>query len=80
MTHVNVYSFFPTEDNLGYFEEANGYVLLDWIIKAKFGEIDWKLLNPPYEIAGKVSYEGQEENISDFYKDLYKETVLQMLS
>lgn len=80
MTGIDVCSFFPTEDNLGYFEEANGYVLLDWIVKAKFGDIDWEPLNPPYEIAGKVSYEGQEENISDFYKELYKETVLQMLS
>ena len=80
MTGIDVCSFFPTEDNLGYFEDADGHALLNWIIKARFGEIEWEPLNAPYEIAGEVSFEGQEENISDFKKELYRETVLLLLS
>lgn len=79
-TRIDVCSFFPTEDNLGYFENLDGHGLLLWLVKAKFGEIEWEPLNPPYERAGSVSFEGQEENISEFYRQLYKETVQTLLS
>lgn len=80
ITGIDVIYAFPTEDNLGYFEESDGYELIEWIIKAKFGEIEWVQLNSPYEKAGNVSLEGKEEDIAKFYKELYKETVLQLLS
>lgn len=79
-TRIDICSFFPTEDNLGYFENMDGHALLLWLVKAKFGEIEWEQLNPPYERAGSVSFEGQEENISEFYRQLYKETVQTLLS
>lgn len=80
ITGIDVSYAFPTEDNLGYFEEADGYELVEWIIKAKYGQIEWVQLNSPYEKAGNVSFEGKEEDIATFYKELYKETVLQLLS
>lgn len=80
ITGIDEINAFPTEDNMGYFEEADGHELVDWIIKAKYGEIEWVQLNPPYEKAGNVSFEGKEEDIATFYKELYKETVLQLLS
>lgn len=79
MTNIDVCSYFATEDNLGYFEAADGYELLGWIIKAKFGEIEWRQLNPPYEIAESVSLNGRDKEIEYFYKKLYKETVLKLL-
>lgn len=79
-TRIDVCSFFPTEDNLGYFENLDGHGLLLWLVKAKFGEIEWEPLNPPYERAGSVSFGGQEENISEFYRELYKKTVQTLLS
>lgn len=80
ITGIDEIYAFPTEDNMGYFEESDGYELVEWIVKAKFGEIEWVQLNSPYEKADNVSFEGKEEDIATFYKELYKETVLQLLS
>lgn len=79
ITHIDVCSFFPTEDCLGRFENANGRDLVGWITKAKFGDIEWEQLNAPYEIAASVSFEGRDKEIDDFYKKLYKETALKLL-
>lgn len=75
ITGIDVYRSFPTEDNLGYFEESDGFNLLGWIMKEKFGDIEWEPLNPPYEIAGNVSFDGREEEMDNFMEELYKMTI-----
>lgn len=79
LTNIDVCHYFKTEDQLGYFEEANGYELLEWLIKAKFGNIEWIQLQSPYEKAGRVSFHGQEKNIQEFLETLYKKTVFRLL-
>jgi len=49
ITNVNVYSAFPTEDNLGYFEELNGNGLLKWLTIAKFAKKEYEQLPGGYE-------------------------------
>ena len=80
ITGVDIYSYFPTEDNLGYFEEANGFSLFEWLIKAEFGEIEWEPLEcGPYEMASYVSYKGKETVIAEFKSRVYRLTVCRLL-
>lgn len=70
MTGINIYYYFPTEDTLGYFEEMDGEGLLKWLIYAKFGEIVYSQLNPPYEKVESVNLSGKEEEIAEFKAEL----------
>lgn len=76
---IDIYSCFSTEDMLGYFEEANGFSLFEWLIKAKFGEIEWEQLEcGPYEMASYVSYKGKETAIAEFKLRVYRLTVCRL--
>lgn len=80
MTGINLSNSFPIEECRGEFETANGYELLSWIIKAKFGCINWSYKEgTPYETIESVSFEGKEKEINQFYKQIYKQTMHELL-
>lgn len=52
MTGIEVYSFFPYEDNRGLFTQADGRQLLRWLAAAHFHAVDWAIVpGTPYERA-----------------------------
>lgn len=61
-THVNIYSFYPIEDNLGLFEDMNGNELLPWLESAAFGTREWEPIAPGAELSVNrvVHYETEE--------------------
>lgn len=79
LTNINVHTFFPYEESCWYFEEASGDELYEWLKKAVFGEIEWEQLEHGYEKANFIGYEGHEEEIVQFEKELYKKLVIKLL-
>jgi hypothetical protein len=56
---ADVYSEFPAEDNLGYFEILDGYGLLKWLEIAKFADKEYEQLPGGYE---KLTSHDLDEN------------------
>jgi len=55
----DVYSEFPAEDNMGYFETLNGYGVLKWLEIAKFADKEYEQLPGGYE---KLTAHNLDEN------------------
>jgi len=56
---TDVYSEFPAEDNMGYFEILDGYGLLKWLEIAKFAEKEYEQIQGGYE---KLTSHDLDEN------------------
>lgn len=78
ITGIDPSRYFSTEDNLGYFEESDGYQLLGWVEKAMFGEIEWVQLNSPYEIAGDVKMHTDTDEYREYRNKLFTTTLIKL--
>ncbi|MDR1320670.1 MAG: DUF3848 domain-containing protein [Gracilibacteraceae bacterium] len=59
----DVYSEFPAEDNMGYFEDLDGYGLLPWLEIAKFADKEYEQLPGDYE---KLAAYTLDENLPEY--------------
>lgn len=78
-TGVNVCSAFPTEDNMGVFENADGFELLDYLEVEAFGECDWVQMNPPYERAVNMRIHRDTEEYKQYRACIFKKAVTELL-
>lgn len=79
-TGIDVCRAFPTEDNLGYFENADGFELLGWLETEAYGSCDWEQLNPPYERAVNRKINKDTPEYKEYRAAIYKQTVTSLLS
>lgn len=72
---------FPTEDNLGYFENMDGHGLIRWIEISAFGECEWEQLNGGggYERAVNPIVHTDTEKYRQYRGAIYEQTVREAL-
>jgi len=75
ITNVNVYSAFPAEDNLGYFEELNGHGLLKWLTIAKFAKKEYEQLPGGYEKLKSFDVNKDTPEYKEYKKNLFSTAV-----
>lgn len=80
-TGVNVSYAFPTEDNMGYFEDLNGLALLNWLEVAAYGECDWEMLpgGGGYECAINRRVKWDTEEYQLYRKTVCEKAVRELL-
>jgi hypothetical protein len=69
-TNIDIYSYYYTEDNLGYFENANGFALLRYLEVAAFGEIEWEQLPNGYEKAINMSLNTEDTEFQRYRNEI----------
>ena len=73
-------SYFHYEDNRGAFEDLNGFELIEWLEKAKFGEITWVVACPGYEKMESCTLDKNTEEYKSYKNNLYAQTVKTLTS
>jgi len=73
---TDVYSQFPTEDNLGQFEESDGTELAKWLTIAKFADKEYEQLSGGYEKLSNFEVDKDKPEYQEYKKALYREAVL----
>jgi len=68
---ADVYSEFPTEDNMGYFEMLDGYGLLKWLEIAKFAEKEYEQIRGGYEKLTSHTLDESSPAYQEFQGKLY---------
>jgi hypothetical protein len=71
LTNIDVYSYFYTEDNQGYFEEIDGNGLLKWLEIAAFAKIEWNHEQPPYEKYSSHTLDVKSPKYVAYLSELY---------
>jgi len=71
ITKIDIYSYFPAEDNQGCFEELDGNGILKWIEIAAFAEIEWNYEQPPYEKYSRHKYYKDSHEYLEYQEKLY---------
>jgi len=67
----DVYSEFPAEDNMGYFETLNGYNLLKWLEIAKFADKQYEQLPGGYEKLKSHTLDEESPEYKEYQGKLY---------
>jgi len=68
---TDVYSEFPAEDNMGYFEILDGYGLLKWLEIAKFAEKEYEQIQGGYEKLTSHTLDENSPKYQEFQGKLY---------
>jgi len=68
---TDVYSEFPAEDNMGYFETLDGYGLLKWLEIAKFADKDYEQLPGGYELLRSHTLDTESPKYQAFQNELW---------
>ena len=72
---TDVYSEFPTEDNLHYFEELDGDGLLKWLEIAKFADKDYEQLPGGYEKLKSHTLDKESPEYKEYQNSVYPAAV-----
>ncbi len=80
-TGIDPFHAFPTEDNLGYFENMDGHGLIMWIEISAFGECEWEQLDCAggYERAVNPIVHTDTEKYAQYRSAIYEQAVREML-
>ena len=78
LTGVNLYTEFYAEDCMGYFENLDGFGLLLWLERAKFGVNKYEI-SGSYELWSSGTIDRTTEQYRSFTDDLYRITVSKIL-
>ena len=79
LTGIDVFSFFPYEDNRGLFAEADGRQLLRWLTAAHFRAVDWAIVpGTTYERATLREVDTTTPAYQAFEKQLYEKVLERM--
>jgi len=68
---ADVYSEFPVEDNMGYFEMLDGYGLLKWLEIAKFAKKEYEQIQGGYEKLTSHTLDENSPAYQEFQGKLY---------
>lgn len=71
ITGIDVRNEFPYEDSLGRFAEADGNVLMQYLVPLYFGAVDWEVVGATYERAILGTVDTTTEAYRAFEKHLY---------
>lgn len=76
LTGIDVFSFFPYEDNRGLFEEMDGRQLLRYLTAAHFQAVDWTVVpGTTYESAALREVDISSPECQAFERQLYSKTL-----
>lgn len=79
LTGIDVFSFFPYEDNRGLFEEMDGRQLLRYLTAAHFRAVDWTIVpGTTYESAALQEVDISSPECQAFERQLYEAVLDQM--
>ena len=66
---------FATEDNMGKFEEMDGYGMLRYLTADRFGSVEYEIVAPCYEEAVSLHTDYTSPEYLAFEKKLYEKTL-----
>lgn len=78
-TGINVYSTFPVEDSLGYFEAMSGHELLRWLEAETIGSYSLRRLSPGGEVACDLRVDHSGEKYRRYHAEICKLAVRKLL-
>ncbi len=79
LTRVSVIHTFSAEDNLGYFENADGFEILCWLESAAYGDIEWEIVGA-YGRAVQHTIRTDSEEYKQYRHTLFDEAIKKILN
>jgi len=76
---VDVYSAFPAEDNLGYFENLDGFGFTRYMEIAKFATKEYEQIPGGYELMKYYEMQTESPEYQEYRKALFPSTVLNII-
>ena len=78
LTRFNISTEFATEDNMGKFEEMDGYGMLRYLTADRFGSVEYEIVAPCYEEAVSLHTDYTSPEYLTFEKKLYEKTLREL--
>ena len=78
MTRFHISTEFATEDNMGKFEEMDGYGMLRYLTADRFGSVEYEIVAPCYEEAVSLHTDYTSPEYLAFEKKLYEKTLREL--
>ena len=78
-TGINIYSAFPVEDSLGYFEAMSGHELLRWLEAETIGSYSLSRLPSGVEVACDLRVDQSGEKYRRYHEEICKLAVGKLL-
>lgn len=75
LTRFHISTEFATEDNMGKFEEMDGYGMLRYLTADRFGSVEYEIVAPCYEEAVSLHTDYTAPEYLAFEKKLYEKTL-----
>ena len=75
LTRFHISTEFATEDNMGKFEEMDGYGMLRYLTADRFGSVEYEIVAPCYEEAVLLHTDYTSPEYLAFEKKLYEKTL-----
>ena len=75
LTRFHISTEFATEDNMGKFEEMDGYGMLRYLTADRFGSVEYEIVAPCYEEAVSLHTDYTSPEYLTFEKKLYEKTL-----
>ena len=78
LTRFNISTEFSMEDNMGKFEEMDGYGMLRYLTADRFGSVEYEIVAPCYEEAVSLHTDHTSPEYLAFEKKLYEKTLREL--
>ena len=78
LTRFHISTEFATEDNMGKFEEMDGYGMLRYLTADRFGSVEYEVVAPCYEEAVTLHTDYTSPEYLTFEKKLYEKTLREL--
>lgn len=78
LTRFHISTEFATEDNMGKFEEMDGYGMLRYLTADRFGSVEYEIVAPCYEEAISLHTDYTSPEYLTFEKKLYEKTLREL--
>ena len=78
LTRFHISTEFATEDNMGKFEEMDGYGMLRYLTADRFGSVEHEVVAPCYEEAVSLHTDYTSPEYLTFEKKLYEKTLREL--
>lgn len=78
LTRFDISTEFATEDNMGKFEEMDGYGMLRYLTADRFGSVEYEIVAPCYEEAVSLHTDYTSPEYLAFEKKLYEKTLREL--
>ena len=78
LTRFHISTEFAMEDNMGKFEEMDGYGMLRYLTADRFGSVEYEIVAPCYEEAVSLHTDYTSPEYLTFEKKLYEKTLREL--